>query len=71
VPFGALQTFREYKVRKVHRVRLCTRLDAVAKRANSFVAVRTRDVRYRCRGLEGDSAPTSNPKRDSSRFCRL
>ena len=32
VPFGALQTFREYKVRKVHCVRLCTRLGAVAKR---------------------------------------
>jgi hypothetical protein len=27
--------------------------------------------RYRCEEPPGNSAPTSNPKRDSSRFCRL
>jgi hypothetical protein len=27
--------------------------------------------RYRCEEPPGDSASTSNPKRDSSRFCRL
>ena len=39
VPFGALQTFRECKVRKVHRVRLCIRLGVVAKRTRCFEAV--------------------------------
>ncbi len=41
VPFGALQTFRECKVRKVHRVRLCTRLGVVAKPTRCGSAVRT------------------------------
>ena len=41
VPFGALQTFRERKVRKVHRVRLCTQLGVVAKPTRGCSAVGT------------------------------
>src|SRR5882762_2361654 len=38
---------------------------------NANATTKNHCARYRCEEPPGNSAPTSNPKRASSRFCRL